>query len=147
MILMIVISPEEGTAVYTEFSLPLFGMLALAGALAAIAMLIPGISGAFMLLVIGYYRTILQAVSDFNIILIIPVILGACFGLLIGAAFVRFLLSKAPRETYGAVLGLVAGSVCVLYPGGFGEGITIFVSIACLFGGFAVSFFMGKREF
>jgi len=146
MAVIAVLKPEEGTTVYTELTLPIFGLLALGGALGAIAMIIPGISGAFLLLIIGLYRTVLQAVSSLNIMLLIPLVLGACIGLLIGAAFVRFLLSKVPKETNGAVLGLVAGSIFILYPGGFGEGFGIAVSILCLLVGFALSFFMGKRK-
>jgi len=146
MIFMAVIKPEEGTVLYTELTLPVFGMLTAAGALAAIAMIVPGISGAFMLLVIGFYRTVLQSVSDLNIPLVIPVVLGAVVGLLLSAAFVRFLLSKVPRETYGAVLGLVAGSIFVLYPNGFGEGIGVVISIACLLAGFTLSFLMSRRK-
>ena len=146
MIAMAVFRPDEGTTVYTELTLPIFGMLALGGVLAAIAMIIPGISGAFLLLVAGLYRTVLQAVADLNIVLLIPLVLGAGAGLLIGAAFVRFLLAKAPRETYGAVLGLVAGSVIVLFPGSFGSASAIIFSVLSLLAGFAVSFFMGRRK-
>ena len=143
MVLMSMLKPEEGLHVYTELTLPLFGLLMLVGALGAVAMIVPGISGAFVLLVIGFYRTILQAVSEFNIPLLIPVVLGACFGLLAGAALVRLLLAKVPEITYGAVLGLVIGSVFILYPDGFGEGIGIIASIVCLLAGFAISFVMG----
>jgi len=146
MALMAFIKPEEGTVIYTELTIPVFGMLTLAGALAAIAMIIPGISGAFMLLVTGFYRTILQSVSDLNILLIIPVILGAIIGLFLSSAFVRFLLSKAPKETYGAVLGLVTGSVFVLFPGGMGDGIGTIISIVCLIAGFTVSFIMSRQK-
>jgi len=146
MLCVAILKPQEGTAVYTEPTLLLFVFLFLAGILGATAMIIPGISGAFVLLVIGMYRTVLQAVSDFNIILIIPVVLGAVVGLLISAAFVRFLLIKAPRKTYGAVLGLVTGSVFVLYPGGFGEGIGILISVSCLFIGFMFSFILGRKK-
>ena len=146
MVIMTILRPEEGPAVYTELTLPLFGILMVVGALSAAAMIIPGISGAFVLLILGFYRTVLQSVSDLNIPLLIPVILGAVLGLMLGAALIRFLLSKAPRLTYGAVLGLVIGSIVVLYPGGFGSGIAgIIVSIGCLFAGFAVSFMMGKK--
>jgi len=146
MVLMAVIKPEEGTAVYTEATLPVMGLLALAGALAATAMIIPGISGAFLLLVTGLYRTVLQAVSDANIPLLIPVIIGAAAGLLASAAFVRFLLLKVPQQTYGAVLGLVAGSVFVLYPDGIGEGAGIIISILCLITGFILSFIMSMKK-
>jgi putative membrane protein len=146
MVVMAVFRPEEGTTVYTELTPQIFGMLALAGMLAAIAMIIPGISGAFLLLVTGMYRTVLQAVSSLNIPLLTPLVIGAGAGLLIGAALVRFLLARAPRETYGAVLGLVAGSVIVLFPGGFGDGVTLIFSILCLLAGGAVSFFMGRQN-
>ena len=146
MVVMAALKPEEGVALYTELSLPAFGLLALSGALGALAMIIPGISGAFLLLVIGMYPTVLKAVSELNIPLILPVILGAGLGLLLGAAFVRFLLKKASKQTYGAVLGFVAGSVIVLYPSGFGEGIGIIVSVAVFLGGFALSFIMSKKE-
>jgi len=146
MIVMALFRPQEGTDLYTELTPRLFGLLTLGGALAAIAMIIPGISGAFLLLVAGMYRTVLQAVSDLNVSLLIPVVIGALVGLLIGAALVRFLLSKAPRETYGAVLGLVAGSIIVLFPGGFGEGVTIIFSVLSLLAGCAISFFMGRQK-
>lgn len=146
MVFMALVKPEESTAVFTELTPQIIVMLALAGALAAMAMIIPGISGAFVLLIFGYYRTILQAVSEMNISMIIPVILGAVIGLLASAAFVRFLLEKVPKETYGAVLGLVIGSIFVLYPESFGEGVGIVISVICLLVGFILSFFMARRN-
>jgi putative membrane protein len=146
MVLMFFSKPQEGTVLYTELTPPVFLILAAAGALGAAAMIVPGISGAFVLLVIGLYRTVLLSVSAFNIPLLIPVVLGACAGLLLGAAFVRFLLLKAPRQTYGAVFGLVAGSIIVLFPGGFESFTGILISAACLLMGFLISFFMRKQK-
>jgi len=144
MIIMAVVNPMGEAAVHTALTPPLFASLAAGGALAGAALIIPGISGAFLMLVVGLYRTTLQAVSDFNIPLIIPVAIGAILGLLAGAAVVRLLLAKAPSATYGVVLGLVAGSIIVLYPGGFGEGsIAIFSAISMLAGG-SISFFFGR---
>jgi len=149
MIFMAIIKPEEGSTVYTELTAQVFGMLAIAGALAAVAMIIPGISGAFILLVTGLYRTVLQSVSELNIMMLVPLVLGALIGLLASAAFVRFLLKKAPNETYGAVLGLVAGSVFVLYPGSFvfqtrWEFFSIIISVLCLVAGFTLSFIFSR---
>jgi putative membrane protein len=145
MIVMAIFNPGESTVLY-ESALPLPGMFILAGMLAAIAMVIPGISGAFLLLVIGMYRTVLQAVSDLNIPLLAPFVLGIIAGLFIGAAFIRWLLAKVPEKTYSAVLGLVAGSVILLFPGGFGEGITILFSIISLLVGGAVSYFFSTQN-
>ncbi|MDR0323612.1 MAG: DUF368 domain-containing protein [Treponema sp.] len=145
MVVMAVVKPVEETAVYTILTPQVFGLLAGGGAIAAIAIIIPGISGAFLLLVLGLYRTALQAVSDLNILILFPLMFGAVFGLLAGAAFIRFLLSKVPKETYGAILGLVVGSVVVLFQG-FGTGSTIIFSTLCFLAGCIISFFWGKRE-
>ena len=172
MVLMVMLNPEKGVTVHTELTLPLFGILVLVGVLGAVSMIVPGISGAFVLLVIGFYRTITGAVSDFNILILIPFAIGACAGILLGAALVRFLLAKAPRITYGAVLGLVAGSIIVLYSeaNGFGSNfeliehvsknvpsyihdlvttlntLRIITSITCLLVGFTLSFFIGRKK-
>jgi len=146
MVVTAVMNPTGEAVVYTVLTPSLFGLLAAGGALAAIAMIIPGISGTFLLLVIGLYRTFVQAVSGLNFLLLIPVALGSALGLFAGAALVRFLLEKAPRETYGAVLGLVAGSIIVLFPGGWGSGVILFFSVASMLAGGALSFLLGRQS-
>ena len=146
MALMAVLRPAEEAVPQTAITPPLFGILTAGGALAAVAMIIPGTSGSFMLLVVGLYRTVVQAVSDLNIPLIIPMALGTVIGIFAGAALVRYLLAKAPRETYGAVLGLVAGSLLVLFPGGLGSGTEIAFSLVSVFAGCAVSYLFGRRK-
>jgi putative membrane protein len=131
----------------TEFSLTLAAVLFASGALGAIAMIIPGISGSFFLVVIGTYSTIIAAVSAFNIPLIIPTGLGVVAGLLCGAALIRVLLGKAPFATYGAIFGLVAGSVAAIFPGArFNSIAAIAGSALCLAAGFALSFLAGKKS-
>jgi Predicted membrane protein len=146
MIVMAIFSPNEAVTVYTQITPRLFALLVLAGVFSAIAMIIPGISGAFLLLVIGLYRTVIQSVSELNIPLLIPFALGIIAGLLAGAALVRFLLSKAPTETYGAVLGLVAGSIVVLFPGGLGEGNIIIYSAVSFLAGAVISFLLSRQK-
>ena len=144
---MAVFWPAEGTDVYTTLTVKLFTMLFLGGALAAITMIIPGISGSFMLLAIGLYETILGAISDLNFAILLPVALGTITGVLSGAAIVRLLLAKVPRETYAAILGLVAGSVIVIYQkGNLKDSPGIIIPALFIIAGGALSFFMGKRE-
>ena len=149
MIFMAINKPQA-SEVYTEFTLPIILLLFLAGALGAMAMIIPGISGAFVLLVMGLYPTIIGFIPARNFLMLLPVILGACAGILLGAAFVRFLLKKVPQQTYGAVLGLVIGSIFVLYQysGGFNgnTGFEIIISIVCLLAGFTLSFLMSRKK-
>jgi len=146
MALMAVTRPAENMAVHTVLTPPLFAALTAGGALAAVAMIIPGTSGSFLLLVLGLYRTAVQAVSDLNVLIIMPFALGTVGGLFAGAALVRYLLKRAPRQTYGAVLGLVAGSLLVLYPGGLGNGAAIVFSIASALTGGAISFAFGRKN-
>ncbi|MCL2601491.1 MAG: DUF368 domain-containing protein [Treponema sp.] len=146
MALMAVVKPAENTTAYTALTPPVFGILAAGGALAAVAMIIPGTSGSFLLLVVGLYRTAVQAVSDLNVLILVPLALGAVAGVLAGAALVRYLLAKAPRQTYGAVLGLVAGSLLVLYPDGFGNGAAIVLSLASVAAGGAISLVFGHKN-
>ena len=61
---------STSTVIYTELTGSLFFLLLVSGALGAIAMIIPGISGSFLLLAIGTYATVIGSVSDFNIPLI-----------------------------------------------------------------------------
>jgi len=147
MVLMAVLKPAEEAETHTVLTLQLFAILSAAGALAAIAMILPGTSGSFLLLVIGLYRTVVQAVSELNIPLLVPIVLGTAAGLFAGAALVRFLLAKVPRQTYGAVLGLVAGSTIVLYPGGLGSGAVVIFSVVSVLAGFTISLLFGKGNF
>lgn len=134
-----------GATLYTELTPGLFALLLGASALAAIAMIIPGISGSFLLLVLGAYTTIIGAISALNIPLLIPVALGVIIGLLGGAGLVRLLLAKIPAQTYGAILGLVAGSLVVIYPG-VALNLEMLVSVFCLATGFSLAFFSSRGK-
>ncbi len=120
-------------------------LLFLAGAAAAVAMIIPGISGSFLLLALGMYGTIMLAISTLNIPLLIPFGLGVVAGLIFGAALVRFLMAKIPSYTYAAILGLIAGSVVLIYPG-FASLTVILISAATLVLGFAAAYFSSRGE-
>lgn len=135
----------QTAAVVTELS-PAFALkLAAMGALAAAAMLIPGISGSFVLLVLGAYQTVLQAVADFNIPLLLPVGLGVGAGLVLGARLIAWLLERFPAPMYGFILGLVASSAVYLYPRTCQPLAMRAVSAALLLIGYsAVSFFSKK---
>ena len=144
MIVMIYIHPAE-TEIQTKLTLSLGIKLFFGLALAAIAMIIPGISGSFLMLVVGIYSTIIGAIANFNIPLLIVGGFGAVVGLLGGAGLVRFLMVKVPAQTYGAILGLVVGSILVIFPG-LGSIITIITSLVCAIIGFIVSFFASREK-
>lgn len=100
----------------TTLNTPVFIWLTLVSAISAFAMILPGISGSFVMLVLGGYTTVLTAIADRNIVLLIPVGVGVVFGLLLGTALVRYLLRYFEQATYFAILGLVVGSIFSILP-------------------------------
>lgn len=127
--------------------------LFIGGAIAAIAMIIPGISGSFFMLILGIYATIIAAVADLNIPLLVPMALGVIVGLFAGAGLVRLLMKKVPYQTYGGILGLVAGSVFAVLPfKGFAElcaaqgaAMPAIISLLCIAAGFCLAFFQKEN--
>ncbi len=137
---------ESGAPIQTELTPALVVRLVVGLAFATIAMIIPGISGSFLMLVVGVYSTVIAAISDLNIPLLVPAVIGGVIGLLGGAKLVRLLMAKVPAQTYGAILGLVLGSILVIFPG-FGGGMMVLAtSLGCAALGFVVSFFAGREK-
>ena len=89
-------------------------------AVAAVTMIIPGISGSFMMLLMGVYETIIGALNDMNFYVIIPFAIGAIIGIIFGAKLISMLIRKNKLMVYSAILGMVIGSVYAILPDGFG---------------------------
>ncbi|OJF76231.1 MAG: hypothetical protein BKP49_08815 [Treponema sp. CETP13] len=145
MLIMLFFNPVQNSSPQTVFSLILCIKLLIAGSLAAIAMIIPGISGSFLLLAIGMYSTVITAVANLNIILLIFLTIGIILGLLGGAKLIRFIMSKFYSQTYGAIMGLVIGSITIIFPG-IASGIEFAVSILVFIAGFILAYFSCKKE-
>lgn len=79
------------------------------------AMVVPGISGSFVLLLFGAYSTFITAIAEFNIPLLGVFGAGALVGLVIITKALGWLLKKYHDATYWGILGLVAGSAVDLF--------------------------------
>lgn len=86
------------------------------GVIAAIAMIVPGISGSFVLLVLGYYETVINAVSSFNIPVLAIFACGVLLGLVSASRFLIFVLEKHGDIVYSFIFALVLGSVLQILP-------------------------------
>ncbi len=86
------------------------------GAVSICAMILPGISGSFILLVMGKYNYVMQAISDFNWPVIIIFALGCAVGILAFAKFLHWLLARWERQTLIVLLGFVLGSLIRVWP-------------------------------
>ncbi len=90
--------------------------LFLSGALAICAMILPGISGAFILVLLGQYRYVLEAVVNRDLLTILAVGAGAAFGLLAFARVLKWLFSRYHDLTVAALIGLMIGSLRKIWP-------------------------------
>ncbi|ONI44545.1 hypothetical protein AN641_07105 [Candidatus Epulonipiscioides gigas] len=137
-----------------------------AGAISAFTMIIPGISGSFILLTIGCYETIIAAISDttqlglsflqgavsfgdlissYSVIILILFGIGVVIGLVGGSSLVQALLQNYTQGTYLVIMGLVVGSIFTIYPGitfnATGISSIIFMVAACI-----ISYLFSERE-
>jgi len=94
-----------------------------AGALAICAMILPGISGSFLLLMIGMYTPVLGAVSDRDLGDVLLVGVGVVIGLALFSNVLGVLLDRARDLTLAALVGLMVGSLRVLWPWPNGVGL------------------------
>lgn len=87
-----------------------------AGSIAICAMILPGISGSFVLLILGQYERILQAVMDKDFFTLALFASGCLVGILSFSRVVAFLLRRFHAATIGILSGFMLGSVNELWP-------------------------------
>lgn len=88
----------------------------MSGAIAICAMILPGISGSFILLILGKYHTVLEAIHDRNIVLLAVFVLGITVGILSFVRVVSWALSKAHDWVIASLAGFVLGSLHKIWP-------------------------------
>lgn len=90
--------------------------LFLSGALAICAMILPGISGAFILVLLGSYKTILDAVHERNFQILLVTFLGAVFGILSFARLLKWMFQQYKQGTLALLTGFIIGSIPKIWP-------------------------------
>ncbi|MFE8699842.1 DUF368 domain-containing protein [Cytobacillus sp. FJAT-54145] len=139
------VGDDQGT-VMTDLAIGNYIFLFFAGWLASSAMILPGISGSMILLLLGVYVTIIDAIKTFNIPIIITVGMGIVIGLLLTSKLIRYLFLHYRTATYAIVTGFVVGSIFVIFPGIPNNVPLMVVSIVCMILGYWVAYRLGKIE-
>lgn len=98
----------------TQNSSPIF--LFLSGALAICAMILPGISGSFILVLLGAYQPILEAIHTKNLKTIAIVGMGAIVGLLSFSKLLKWLFTNYKNYTLALLTGFILGSLNKIWP-------------------------------
>jgi len=122
---------QQSGAATTSAAQPGILMFGLAGLAGASAMILPGVSGGYLLLVLGMYVPILSGIDAFKEALrardvgaamspalgvVLPVGIGVVLGVVVVASALRWLLAHREKSTLGVLLGLLVGAVVGLWP-------------------------------
>lgn len=91
-------------------------MLFLGGFIAICAMILPGISGSFILLLLGLYPVFLKIIESFDLVGLATIAAGCICGLLVFSRFLSWLLAKWYKNTLSVMLGFLLGSLYVTWP-------------------------------
>jgi putative membrane protein len=145
IVLLLSSEPAATTTLATSQGFVSIVFLFIAGIVLAVALILPGISGSFMLYVLGLYSITLNAINTRNIPFLIPLGLGVALGTLGTAKTIEKLLQKYPSKTYMLILGFVLGSLLPVFPG-IPAGFLIISSAAALIVGFLFINWLSKKE-
>ena len=127
------------------------------GAIASSTMVVPGISGSMILMLLGYYNPVINAMNDLrggdwsSLAILAPYAIGLLVGIVFIAKLMNFLLKKHAALTFSAIFGLVIGSPVALLMQNrecfqIATAGNWIISIVCLVIGFAVAWFMSTLD-
>lgn len=111
--------------------------LSLAGVIAAAALVLPGISVSYLLLLMGLYDGTMRAISEFYLPFLIPLGIGLILGIVLTTKALERAMTKHPQPTYLIILGFVLGSIAEIFPG-IPEGPELLICIITLAAGYTV---------
>lgn len=139
---------EKKEGVHVAFTLTTDSalMLAIAGFFSGGSMIVPGISGSFIMLLLGQYYIVTSCVADREIAPLLVVAVGIVLGIIVFAKLINYFLKHYSKETFYFILGLVIASLFSIYPGlpDSLNGTIIAILITVFF--FVISYIIGERS-
>lgn len=127
----------------SDFNIMSIFMLAIAGVVIAIALVLPGISASYVLLMLGMYDFTLKAIRYFDIAYLVPIVIGILVGTFLTAGIIEREMKRHPQFTYMLMIGFMIGSLIEVFPG-FPTGGGLLVCFGCFALGLAVILWIGK---
>ena len=130
-------------------------MLFLVGVVAAATMIIPGVSGSFVLMLLGYYKPIVDTIGDltkFNniwqdMMILVPFGIGVLVGIVAISKLLEFLFKKYEVKTYFGVMGFIMASIITIFTGAEGLVFSVpqlLIGLILLGIGFVVAYKLGE---
>ncbi len=153
---------EEGDGASADITMSVGTVIKLLGVgiIAAATMVIPGVSGSMIMMILGYYNTILDTINEFinalkafdiaamldTFIVLVPFGIGVVIGIVAVAKLIEFLLKRYPSITYWAIIGLIVASpfaILIMMEVGVVGVIEIVTGMILLAVGFLISMRLG----
>ena len=88
----------------------------LCGVVAISSMILPGLSGSFVLILMGNYTLVLGAISAFDLAVLVPLAVGCGFGLIAFSHILAWVFKRYADQTLALMTGFVVGSLVVIWP-------------------------------
>ena len=137
---------QEGVNVVFNLTFNSALLLGITGFFAGGSMIVPGISGSFIMLLMGQYYIVTTCVAERDLIPLGVVGIGVIAGVILFAKLINILLKNFPKETFYFILGLVIASLYSIYPGMPGKFSEIISAIVLTVICFATSYIIGKKS-
>ncbi len=132
-------------------------MIILVGFLGSAAMIVPGISGAFIFIVLGYYNFIIETISNLtkpamwleSVVILSFLALGIIIGIFTIAKMIKYFIVNHADVTYFAILGIIAASVVILFVPLLTIEVVFYQAVIALLlidAGFFITYFLGGKN-
>lgn len=138
---------DDAEAIITDRSLSTYLLLLFSGFIGSAAMVLPGISGSFMLLVIGVYDTVINAIDNLEIDVILVTGAGIFIGIIFMSKVINYFLTHFRTGTFAVIIGMVIGSIVVIFPGWPISVPLLLISILTFAIGLTAAYILGKVEY
>ncbi|MBM6855370.1 DUF368 domain-containing protein [Mediterraneibacter glycyrrhizinilyticus] len=122
-----------------------FLLLLVAGFVTAAALVLPGVSVSYLLLILGLYDRTMNAISTLHLPFLLPLGIGLVLGIVLITRALERALESHPHPSYFIILGFLLGSVFEIFPG-IPQGILLPVCILTFAAGFSAIFFLSRME-
>jgi Predicted membrane protein len=137
--------PEGLFQLNDSFNLFNFLMLIIAGIIIAIALVLPGISASYILLMMGMYHLTLLAIKETNFLYLTPLAIGVLAGTFLTAGILEQQMHRHPQFTYMLIIGFMLGSLAQVFPGMPG-GAEVVVCVITFAVGFFIILWLGRAK-
>ena len=121
------------------------------GIIASSAMILPGISGSLILVILGVYKILVEALDNLDVKIISSFIVGAVIGVISFSKILKWLFNNYKSLAYSIMLGLVIGSIEKIWPWNKSfsaelSNLDLFLSISLVILGFIIVFILEKTK-